>query len=64
MPARKSVVEKMNENKGRVFYVCSMPQFKQCKFFMVRSDLFLHVIDLESYFLSSLVSNSPLVVMS
>lgn len=37
-PATKSVVEKNNENRGRVFYICSMPSFKQCKFFMWADD--------------------------
>ncbi|KAK7086552.1 Nei endonuclease VIII-like 3 [Halocaridina rubra] len=37
-PAKKSVVEKKNENRGRIFYVCNMPMVKQCKFFMWGDD--------------------------
>ncbi|XP_066980290.1 endonuclease 8-like 3 isoform X2 [Macrobrachium rosenbergii] len=36
-PVKKAVV-KQGENRGRVFYACSLPQMKQCKFFLWADD--------------------------
>ncbi|XP_071512787.1 endonuclease 8-like 3 isoform X5 [Panulirus ornatus] len=33
-PAKRCQVEKDSENRGRIFYICSMPKSRQCKFFM------------------------------
>ncbi|XP_064095168.1 endonuclease 8-like 3 [Macrobrachium nipponense] len=36
-PVKKAVV-KQGENRGRVFYTCSLPQMKQCKYFQWADD--------------------------